>query len=220
MGSVLLVVLALMLQAPAGAVGLPDGLFAAEAETADDAGSSFPPMRRLLAQSALISTGAVSDARAEPRAAAVLALGRRKERAAVEAVLKADAHWWPRFAAAYVLPKAAGCEAAEPLERAATADPQWQVRVRAVQSLAELGEPGSVPALAAALRDSDDGVRAAAAYGLAELGGAEALAVLGRAAKTERDPLLRQLLSSAFRRALSDDLPAPPACAQRRVASM
>lgn len=190
------------------------GIFATESLKAEDSGSSFPPMSRIAQESVSISTDAITEDRPERRAAAVLALGRRGSIRPVEWALKGDPHWWVRYAAAGALPKAAGCGALDALERAAVVDPVWQVRVRAMQALADFRAPSTVPTLAAALLDKDDGARAAAALALSEVGGIESVAALRRALKRETDPFHQKLLSNALGRVSSPDAPAPPAGCQ------
>jgi len=69
-------------------------------------------------------------------------------------------------------------QAATPALLAALAGGDADVRARAAQGLAEVGDPAAAPALAAALADAAPAVRGRAAQGLAALGDARAVAAL------------------------------------------
>lgn len=68
--------------------------------------------------------------------------------------------------------------ASTPLLLAALAGGDAEVRARAAQGLAEIGDPAAAPALAAALADAAPAVRGRAAQGLAALGDPRAVAAL------------------------------------------
>lgn len=124
--------------------------------------------------------GALADTDPELRARAAKALGRMRDASSVQPLLDrliTDPSPFVRTAVAQSLGRLPARETIGFLTRSLS-DPEWWVRLRAVESLANLGRQ-AVDTLRAALRDHDPGVAREAARGLERVGAvADALDVL------------------------------------------
>jgi HEAT repeat protein len=157
-----------------------------------------------------VAAAALGEALKDPvpdvRYAAALSLGHLPADGVatrLERVLRTDPEWQPRYAAAIALGRTRKAFAASSLSDALTDDPAWQVRQQAARSLQDLGTPHAVEALGAGLLDADASVRAAAGVALVAVGGAEERHDVLEAMKTEPDPVVRAMVSSAARRSFA-----------------